>query len=67
MGTSSRRGTIEVFHSFKEADDAERRYWWSRTPVERLCALQRLRELNHGDLARAKIQKVFEFVRIPER
>ena len=58
---------IEVFHSFKEAEDAKRAYMWSLTPQQRLAILQRLREQRWGDLAQAKIQKVFEFTRAPSR
>ena len=61
---------IEVFHSFKEAEDAKRAYAWSLTsltPQQRLAILQRLREQRWGDLAQAKIQKVFEFTRAPSR
>jgi hypothetical protein len=32
----------------READEAERRYWWSRSPAERLRELERLRQLNWG-------------------
>lgn len=28
--------TIEVFHSFEEAEKSQREYWWSLTPLERL-------------------------------
>lgn len=58
---------IEVFHSFEEAEDAKRAYMWSLTPQQRLTILQRLREQRWGDLAQAKIQKVFEFTRAPSR
>jgi hypothetical protein len=37
-----------MFASFEEADRAEREYWWSRTPAERLRELERLRQLNYG-------------------
>ena len=58
---------IGVFQSFKEADDARRAYMWSLTSQQRLAILQRLREQQWGDLARAKMQKVFEFTRAPSR
>jgi hypothetical protein len=42
------RSAMRVFSSFEEADQADREYWWSRTPAERLRALERLRQLNYG-------------------
>ncbi len=58
---------IEVFQSFKEADDAKRAHMWSLTPQQRLAILQQLRQRQWGDLARGKIQKVFECTRAPSR
>ena len=58
---------IEVFQTFKGTDDAKRAYMWSLTPQQRLAILQHFREQQWGDLARAKIQKVFEFTRAPSR
>ena len=58
---------IEVFQSFKESDDARRAYMWSLTSQQRLAILQHLREQQWGDLARAKIQNIFEFTRAPSR
>jgi hypothetical protein len=58
------RVPIEVFRSFKEADDADRQYWWSRTDDEHLEYMQYLRELNYGDAARGPMVKVLEYVRI---
>jgi hypothetical protein len=40
--------SMRVFDSMKEADDADREYWWSRTPAERMRELERLRQLNWG-------------------
>ena len=58
---------IEVFHGFKESDDAKRAYMWSLTSQQRLAILQYLREQQWGDLGRAKIQKVFESTRALSR
>ncbi len=47
--SGKRRGwTLETFDSFAEADQADREYWWSRTPAQRLRALEELRQLNYG-------------------
>jgi hypothetical protein len=44
-----RRGwTIATYNSFAEADQANREYCWSRTPLERMQALEALRAMNHG-------------------
>ena len=59
MESSIRRGTIEVFHSFKEADDAERRFWWNATVAERLECMEHIRRINYGDAATARLQRVF--------
>lgn len=40
---------------------------WGLTSQQRLAILQHLREQQWGDLARAKIQNVFEFTRAPSR
>ncbi|MCH8030220.1 MAG: hypothetical protein IIB09_00165 [Bacteroidetes bacterium] len=57
------RTAFQVFTSFEEADEADRRYWWSRTPEERLQHMQHLRELNYGDEASARLQRVLEITR----
>src|SRR5207245_2431190 len=40
--------SLQVFNSMAEADEADRRYWWSRSGAERLRELERLRQLNWG-------------------
>ena len=37
-----------TYNSFEEADQADRDYWRSRTPQERLIALEHIRALNYG-------------------
>ena len=32
----------------EDADKAEREYWWSRSPAQRMRELERLRQLNWG-------------------
>ena len=49
-----------AFNSFAEAEDELRAYWWSRTPEERMEALEELRILNYGEEAiNARIPRVF--------
>ncbi|HEX3988027.1 MAG TPA: hypothetical protein VHZ30_01270 [Verrucomicrobiae bacterium] len=43
-----RRWRMQVFNSFAEADDADRRYWFSRTSRQRMQALEQLRQMNFG-------------------
>lgn len=46
-----------------EPDD--RAYWLSRTPAERLRALELLRRLNYGhERATARLQRVLEVVKV---
>jgi len=40
--------TVRTFESFEDAERAEREYWWSRTPAQRLRELERLRQINYG-------------------
>lgn len=61
------KDVIEVFHSFKKLKDTKRAYMWSLTPQQRLAILQHFREQQWGNLARGKIEKVFEFTRATSR
>ena len=46
--------------TFAEADAALREYWWSRTPAERMEALEESRIRNYGeDAINARIPRVF--------
>ncbi|MBM2814068.1 MAG: hypothetical protein HW421_830 [Ignavibacteria bacterium] len=48
--------------SFEDESD-EKAYWLSRTPEERLTALEYLRRLNYGyDVCNGRMQKVIEVV-----
>ena len=40
--------SLKVFDSFEAADKADREYWWSRSPAQRMRELERLRQLNWG-------------------
>lgn len=41
--------TIQVFHSFAEAEEAEKQAYWAMSPRKRLEALELMRQLNHAD------------------
>jgi len=45
---AKQKRSLKVFESMAEADEAERRYWWSRSPAQRMRELERLRQLNWG-------------------
>lgn len=54
------------FATFEEADEADRKYWWSRSPEERMQALELLRQINYGPHATGgQLQRHFEFVERP--
>ncbi|GAC1446190.1 MAG: hypothetical protein NVSMB56_02560 [Pyrinomonadaceae bacterium] len=42
------RTAFKVFTSFAEADAEARAYWHSRTPQERLIALELMRQIAYG-------------------
>jgi hypothetical protein len=54
--------TVLTVSSLAELDD-DREYWWSRTPAERLEALEYLRQMNYGyDPIATRLQRVLEIV-----
>jgi predicted Fe-S protein YdhL (DUF1289 family) len=48
MDTPRVKRVLTVFNSFKELEADERAYWLSRTPQERLQAMELMRQLTHG-------------------
>lgn len=47
------------------AESDEKEYWKSRTPLERLAALELMRQINYGyDPATARLQRVFEVAKL---
>ena len=48
MDTLRVKRVLTVFNSFKELEADERAYWLSRTPQERLQAMELMRQLTHG-------------------
>ena len=56
---------FEVFSSFEEAEAADRAYWRSRTPEERLLALELMRQSAYGyDANTTRLQRVFEIAKL---
>lgn len=62
------RTEIKVFGSFAEADEADRRYWHSRTPDERLLALELMRQSAYGYeySTSRRLQRVLEMITVNE-
>jgi len=59
---------VRVFSSFEEADAADRAYWHSRTPEERLLAAEMMRQSAYGyNPATARLQRVFEITQFKKR
>lgn len=58
---------IQVYSSFEEADEDDRKYWQSRTPNERLEALELMRQSAYGytDPTAKRLQRVLEIVSFP--
>jgi hypothetical protein len=56
---------FRVFSSFAEAEAADRAYWHSRTPEERLLAVELMRQSAYGyDQATARLQRVLEITQL---
>jgi hypothetical protein len=46
-----------------DAEDDAKRFWWSKTPEERLQAVEFFRRLNYGhDACTGQIQRVVEII-----
>ncbi len=55
--------TFSVLSSFEEADEADKAYWHSKTPQERMAALELMRQINYGyDPTTERLQRVLEVV-----
>jgi hypothetical protein len=60
------RSVVIVGNAFGESD--EKAFWLSRTPLERLEALEYLREMAFGyDPATSRLQRVLETAEFPPR
>lgn len=56
---------IRVFSSFEESDAEDRKYWHSKSPDERLSALELMRQSAYGyeNPTTQRLQRVLEIVR----
>lgn len=56
---------IRVYSSFEEADEDDRKYWQSRSPEERLAAIELMRQSAYGydDSTTPRLQRVLEIVK----
>ena len=55
------KATFSVLSSFEEADEADKTYWHSKTPQERLEALELMRQINYGyNPTTERLQRVLE-------
>ena len=61
------RSAFSVFTSFAEADAADKVYWLSRTPEERVRYMEYLRRINYGSRATERLQRVLEIATRPPR
>ena len=54
---------FSVQSSFEEADAADKAYWHSKTPQERMAALELMRQINYGyDPTTERLQRILEVV-----
>lgn len=54
---------FSVLSSFEEAEAADKAYWHSKTPQERLEALELMRQINYGyNPTTERLQRVLEIV-----
>ena len=58
------RSKLSVTSLFDKSDD--KTYWLSKTPQERLAALELMRQINYGyDPTTARLERVLEIVEFP--
>ena len=56
---------IRIFSSFEEADAEDKKYWHSKTPTDRLIALELMRQSAYGyeNPTTRRLQRVLEIVK----
>ncbi len=58
------KSKLSVTSLFDKSDDKE--YWLSKTPQERLAALELMRQINYGyDPTTARLERVLEIAEFP--
>lgn len=62
------RTTLRAFSSFDEAEREDRKFWLSKTPIERLQHTELLREMNYGrEVINAGLQRIITVFERPSR
>ena len=57
------KGVLSIVSLAEESD--EKKYWHSKTPYERLEAVELMRQINYGyDPATSRVQRVLEVVQL---
>jgi hypothetical protein len=57
------KGVLSIISLSEESDEKE--YWHSKTPYERLEAVELMRQINYGyDLATSRVQRVLEVTQL---
>lgn len=56
---------ISVSDSFEDSE--EKKYWHSRSPLERLAHVERLRQIAYGEEAMRRMKKVLEIIQIKDK
>lgn len=55
------KATFSVLSSFEEADEADKAYWHSKTPQERMAALELMCQINYGyNPTTERLQRILE-------
>lgn len=58
---------FSVLSSFKEANEADKAYWHSKTPQERMAALELMRQINYGyDPTTERLQRILEIAELTQ-
>ena len=58
--------TARIFRSFEEAESAEREYYASLTPQERIEIVNQLRAQRHPDADQQRLQRVYRITTLGE-
>ena len=58
---------FSVLSSFEEADEVDKAYWHSKTPQERMEALELMRQITYGyDPTTQRLQRVLEIAELTQ-
>ncbi|MEL6615081.1 MAG: hypothetical protein AAFQ43_05055 [Bacteroidota bacterium] len=54
---------FSIVYSHEEAAEADRQFWWSQTPSDRIRTVENLRRRCYGDRLNPGLQRVLEVAR----